>query len=697
MDHKNLPQYWATLTPTDLVSELNEKISLFDRHIDMTGRWVSARDLYYNYYIVNETNYAFPAYAADGFKRININHFRAILKHILSLVTANRAAPEPIATNSDYKSQAQTNFCKNILRYVEKEKKLEKIYENATEAAIVLGSAFVSREWDASLGESYGVDPETGTALKKGDFAVNLHHWVDVIFDFAAGSYDATDWLILRKYVNRWDLVAKFPMFADKIKAISISPETKRHRLGHVINEPNDDLIPLYTFYHKRTSSLPNGRATLFIDADTCLFDGDLPYKRIPVSRIVADEQFNTPFGYSVSMDLLPVQKVYNALCSVICTNQAAFGVQNILIPREAAISLSQLSEGLNAIYYDPSITQGAKPEPLNLLMNKQEVFSWIEYLENKMATISGINDTIQGKPDANLRSGTALAFVASQAMTFISPLARSYNGLLEDTWTGIIDILKTFATTPRLVLISGLSHRSEAKEFTNEDIADIDRVIVETANPLSQTLAGRVQIAQDLIQGGLINKEEYITVVTTGQLEPIYAYEKAELLTIKRENEDLQDGKPAICLATDNHPLHIREHLTLLSDPEIRKEPNNPVVMNVLQHIQEHENMWMQLTMNNPVMLAVQNIPPCPMPMAPPGMPMPGQPQGPTGAAPENPSGSKAPGNPNLPQVLNSTNQERQQAANPGGPKLPKGSPEVTQEAYAKLQGAMPPQPPLQ
>jgi hypothetical protein len=64
---------------------------------------------------------------------------------------------------------------------------------------------------------------------------------------------------------------------------------------------------------------------------------------------------------------------------------------------------LSQLSDGLNAIYYDATLSQGAKPEGFNLLMTKPEMIQFIEYLEGKMAQISGVNDTIQGNPEANL------------------------------------------------------------------------------------------------------------------------------------------------------------------------------------------------------------------------------------------------------------------------------------------------------
>lgn len=742
LDQKVWQTYWASSDVTSLISELTQKVSDFDRHIDMSGRWLTARDLYYNYFLVNETNYLFPNYGADGFKRLNINHFRAILKHLLSLVTAQRVSPEPIATNTDYKSQAQTDFCKNILRYVEKEKHLDKKFELSTEIALVLGAAYMSREWDATLGEVYNVDPATGTPQHKGDFVVNVYNWLDCIFDFASGSFDDNQWYILRKYVNRWDLIAKFPAFSDQIKGMSISPEVKRHRLGHIINEINNDLIPLYTFYHKLTPAMPMGRATLFLDSNTCLFDGDLPYKKVPVSRIAADEQIDSPFAYTVAMDLLPIQKVYNALCSAICTNQAAFGVQNILIPRDAAISLSQLTEGLNAIYYDSTVTQGAKPEALNLLMNKQEVFNWIEYLEKKMAQISGVNDTIQGNPEANLKSGTALAFVASQALTFISPLSRSYNALLEDTWTGIIDILKEFATTPRMLLISGISNKAEATEFTNKDVAEIDRVIVEAGNPLLNTLAGRIQVAQDLIQAGLATKEEYLSVLTSGQLEPTYKFENSQMLRIKEENEQLQMGKQVKVMSTDNHPLDIREHLVLLNSPDVRNDPNpnNPIAAAVTQHILEHLQSWRTM---DPGIAGIIGVPPAPPPPGTPPPPPPGpkiseqisfkdlppegqvqlaakagislngtpaQPIGPPMApgqhtmpahnrgqntGRENPKGSRTAGASNIPGIMQNTPPGSPPHVNPpAAQKLPPGSPDINKEAHARMQASMTPPP---
>lgn len=739
MNTDDKQQYWASLNPLELISVLSAKVDDFDRYIDMSGRWINWRDIYYNYFLVNEQNYLFPTYGADGFKRLNINHFRSILRHLLSLITSQRVAPIPVAVNSDYKSQAQVDFCKNILNYVEKEKRLEDTYENATEIALLMGCAYVSREWDATLGEVYGADPVSGKAQTKGDFVISTYNPLDVIFDYSSSSWEECNWYVLRKYFNRWDLINKFPQYADQIRTVSTSITVKRHRLGHLVNEDNQDLIPMYTFYHKKTTSLPNGRATIFVDGNVCLFDGDLPYKRVPISRIASDRQINTPFPYTVAMDLLPIQKVYNALCSTITTNQAAFGVQNILVPINSSFSLTQLTEGLNAIYYDPLTTNGAKPEPLELLKSAGEIFKWIEYLEAKMAQISGVNETIQGNPEANLKSGTALAFVASQALTFISPLARSYNALMEETWTGIIDILKEFATTPRLILISGINNRSIAKEFSGDDIESIDRVIVEAGNPLMNTLAGRIQIAQELMTSGVLNKEEYFTVLRTGQLEPMWAYERSEVMSIKAAMEDLQNGKKVIALTTDNHPLWMRELLSLLSDPEVRRNPNSPIVTNTLALFMQHDKMWGDLSQNNPAILAIQNIPPRPNPQQPPApganvktsisvnyadlppqvrteldakmglpdqpQPAPGGPQGapqapvtpPPGGHPgqqTNPKGSKVPGAPNLPGVMQNVpaNDKSNAPLVPGQPAMPKGSPQMNIDAHNQMQQNMQP-----
>jgi hypothetical protein len=139
--------------------------------------------------------------------------------------------------------------------------------------------------------------------------------------------------------------------------------------------------------------------------------------------------------------------------------------------------------------------------------------------------------------------------------------------------------------------MLAGKSNRSRLLQFKGDDLSNISRVTVEMGNPLSRTVAGKMQIAQDLLAAQLIkDPEQYITVATTGRLEPLVECDMSQLQLIKAENEELGEGRPQSALATDDHRLHIREHSVVLASPEARQDPN--VVANTLAHIQEHINL---------------------------------------------------------------------------------------------------------
>jgi hypothetical protein len=68
------------------------------------------------------------------------------------------------------------------------------------------------------------------------------------------------------------------------------------------------DDIAIYHFWHKKTAGLQNGRYTIVLEDGTVIYDGDLPYKDIPVRRITTGNIQGTSFGYSPMFDLLVIQ-----------------------------------------------------------------------------------------------------------------------------------------------------------------------------------------------------------------------------------------------------------------------------------------------------------------------------------------------------------------------------------------------------
>ena len=319
--------------------------------------------------------------------------------------------------------------------------------------------------------------------------------------------------------------------------------------------------------------------------------DTSLPkfYKKVPLYRLCAQNQRGTGFGYTPAYDLLGIQEGVNGLYSTIITNQSTFGVQNIMIPSGSNVSLAELSDGLNLLTYDPKL---GKPESLNLTATPAEIFNFLEKMEKTMETIAGVNSVARGNPEASLKSGSALALVQSMALQFISGLQQSYVTLLEDMGTRLINIMKANAKEPRMIEISGKNNKSYMKQFTVGDITDIDRVVVDFGNPVSRTTAGKVDMANTLLQNGMVeNPAQYFQVISTGKLEPLIEGKQSEIMLIRSENEAMTEGKPVSAVLTDNHPIHVLEHKAVLSSVESRRDPN--IVTAVLNHVQEHINLW--------------------------------------------------------------------------------------------------------
>jgi hypothetical protein len=340
------------------------------------------------------------------------------------------------------------------------------------------------------------------------------------------------------------------------------------------------DLLPVYEFFHKRTEAVPEGKYHLFLDSKVSLIETPIPYRELPVYAIAPSYYLGTPYPYTPMFDLMGLQDAVNSLYSTVLTNQTAFGVQNILVPQGANVNISELAGGLHVI---ESNQAAGEIKPLQLTSTPEEVFKMIEMLEKAMETTSGVNSVARGNPDPNLRSGTALALVQSMTLQYISSLQQSYVNLVEDLGTGIINILKDYASVPRMAAIVGKNQKSELKEFTGKDLASINRVVVDIGNPLARTTAGRVEMASQLLQMNAIKTpQHYFSVINTGQLDVMTESEQSQLFLIKAENEKMAAGKEVMAVFTDEHALHIKEHATVLSDPELRFDIN---LTNLVSH----------------------------------------------------------------------------------------------------------------
>jgi len=431
-----------------------------------------------------------------------INHYRNIAQHIYTMITANRPVMDARAVNTDAKSMAQAAVANQILDYYMREKRLEEAIKKASEMSIVLGAGFIKLAWNATAGDIYDADPETGELNYEGELEFTTHSPLDVVVDGTKEGWD-NDWILVRSFVNRYNLIAKYPELREKLLGIPTKNQSSYFYMSMWSNDQTDD-VAVYEFFHRRTEAMPEGRYLLFCDSETVMIDMKMPYRTIPIFRIAPSDIMGTPYGYSPMFDLMPIQEQINALYSAVATNQAAFAVQNVFVPRGSDLTTSALEGGLNII------EGNAKPEAVQLTSSPKEVLEMIQMMEKNMEVLSGVNSVARGDPEKSLRSGTSLALVQSMALQFISGLQQSYVRLVEDVGTAVVQILKDFATTPKTIALVGKYNQWELKQFTGEDINSINRVIVDVGNPLSKCLALDTPV---LMYDGTIKAVQYIRV----------------------------------------------------------------------------------------------------------------------------------------------------------------------------------------
>lgn len=580
--------YWANKPADEIANEILDKKDNYFEFLMVSGRrdlYQKSRDAYYAPRLVGAQLNA--AGEQGELTTFNINHQRNLLMHLENMTTQQRPAFEPIATNSDTSSQSQVILAAGLLDYNMRENDLESGVKTAVKEALIFAEAFIVPLWNPYLGETFGTDSR-GRDKKVGDIEYRNYTPLTCVRDWTRLKPGRDDYFILIDLENKWELAAKFPhLKKDILDNEDDINELQKFILTEMIDVEECDNSAVYTLVHKPTLSVPQGRFTTCLSNGTVMLDGPLPYRQAHIYRLAPDEETGTIFGYTVAYDLLPVQEAIDLLYSAAISNNVAFAVQNLLVPKGHDTSVTQLSGGLNLVEYDPKV---GKPEPLNLLQTPPEVYKFIEMLEHLSETISAVNSVARGNPEASLKSGAALALVQSQAVQASMTFIQNYNKFMEKIGSGTIEIYQDYASAPRVAEIVGKDNQPLMKNFSSQDLIDIKRVSVSMGNPMTKTIAGRTNLAEMYLQNNMIeNPDQFQQVVTTGRFDQIIKGKQMQLLLIKSENEKLAEAVPQRAIWTDNHIKHLLEHTIVCSNTNIRANPNDPVLIETFTHMQEH------------------------------------------------------------------------------------------------------------
>lgn len=696
-------RYWANKAPEDLASEVLDRVEAYTETITKNGMldlWRRTYCAYYNLdYSGGDHSGSQVKFAGDVGEIVlaRAGHLRSLVQYLHVSATAQRLNYQPRAVNTDYKSKAQTYAAKSLLDYYSREKRLESAHKSAALRSLLYSIGYLWQWWDPTKGAVVmpEVDEEgnqTGGVKHEGDIVAKAKGPLDVIHDQRRGIHEQ-DWRIVRDPANKFDLAAKYPEKREKIIDSSGVNEEKQpvlFRAGFGAADDDDDKceaddIYVFHFYHEKTPAMPMGRYFTCIDGETWLYDGPLPDEEVGVYPMYPDEFLETSWGYTSAWDLISNDELFNGILSTIATTVDAFGLPNIAVPDGSELTVEEVSGGLNLIHY-PSGDQ--PPQVLEFSKFNDDLIKLLEFIQANSEVRSGVNSVARGQLDSNITSGTMAALVDAKAQFFNSSYERSYVALIEDSGTGLIRLFKRHAHVPRMIQIVGANGKGPVKQFSKDDVSEIDRVIVDAGNPLERTVAGKEAMAQTLSERypEEMTPELYFEVLSTGRLDSRKLPHTITMDAIDRENELLASGKvtvgqtedtaaqqagqqpqvdrmtgapvPAMrevieevpVLPTDNHRMHIFWHSVESTEPSERA--NAELLKIRMVHIRDH--MW-HLRFGDPMLQQVLGYAPQ-MPAggpspggggSPEGMPLAPEPSRPGGSAVPLPGQPEMPGNP--------------------------------------------------
>ena len=622
-------QFFASIEdPDQLANEMKNKVKAYREWLTSRGMISLWQKKLSNYYGVSASGNSSQAVTAGGsegeLSMIKVNDLHNLIQGQLTMVTSQRPAGIAKAAKTDTKSLKSSRIGTAVAEHYLTQEDFETKFVNTCEIALLCDEAYQDLFWNKTAGDPIAVDPETGQPEMSGDCILRTHAPWNVARDMGF-IVEHQRWHIISYRSNKFDDAAMYPKFADYILAAAVDdlPSIPMNAI------PDDsDANWNHLLVADKSPAVPEGRYALMI-AGKIVLDSALPYPEYPIERMAPGDVIDGPIGYTSANDVLALEEVSDALYSVITTNQTTFGGQCIVEPEGANLKVTDLAKGVRYFELPPDMVD--KLKPLQLTKTPPEIFNFLGMLNQKKEQQVGANSVTRGQPEGQLAgaSGSAMALIQTQAIAFNSGIQRSYFKLLSGTMTKLIGILRVYADTPRIAKIVGKSKAAGLKEFkyTGKDLDSVSSIVYELVNPISQSFGGRLTMAQDLLKAGQIKSpKQYITVVTTGQIDVLTEDDEADQMLILEENEALTDGGMIKAIITEMHADHIKSHMSILSSVEAKSDPS--LVARVLAHVQEHINLWIQASMTNPGLLMATGQQPL-LPAPGMGLPPQGAPQG--------------------------------------------------------------------
>lgn len=529
---------------------------------------------------------------------------------------------KPATNELDDYDKAETST--SVLQHIQKTSDFESKKNTAITWNELCGNCFWLSWWDKDKGEKYAVE-QTVEVLADGTernkeiayFQGDLEYGLITPYEIYPESIfkqtvEAQRSIILEQVKSVDDIYDLYGIKVEgnEVETFALTPvgsgggfgyENTTVTIGH---RTIDNAEKVITYFEKPSKHKPNGLMIIIVGEDNLVYYGDLPYSRIPIVQTVCIEVAGQFFGKSTIERLIPIQRAYNG-----CVNRIHEYIKHIAIgsyiAEEGSIDVEEFESEGQAPGKLVIYKQGSNaPTPTQIGVLPNEIMQERYNLKQDMEYAAGVSQLmVYGQAPSGVTSGRALdnlMEIDNTRLSLTGDHLRTSHQKLSVLW---LEILKKYATTPRIVNYVGSNNIGKAITWSREDINSYDVEYV-TENELLMSEDAQKQRFFDAFNMGLFTdkngviptrvKQKAKEFMKCGNYSDILMIDELQIQAAQRENTFFENGVLPEVSDFDEHEIHIEEHLRyiLQMDFQILKNKKPEYAEALENHLKQHKEI---------------------------------------------------------------------------------------------------------
>lgn len=515
--------------------------------------------------------------------RVVINHLSDFVTQWVSRLTRYRPAVAIYPARSPQEDSDDAKIAKDVLDFIWYEQRIDEKLQEFVRQMKIFGEAYMWVLWDPRKGDihpdfiraqqqgrSVPILDSLGNPIKnekgepmmmtKAPHIGDLDYIIDApwhVFDQPCRSRADIDWSI-RWYLEDLEyLKAKYPDRADEIRADSqINDLYTGYRLdvGKLKNQ-----VVVYEFFHRSHEFLEPGRYIKRVKG--CILENTpLPYEhgKIPYLYLADIDVPDQIRGMSFFQQLFPIQHQINACASLIYKSLVLFAHPKFVI-QDGSCDIQNLLNESTIVSY----SGGVPPNILTQSPAPQQLFQYLDKLEQTAEKLSGIFTMSRGEAPSGVRAAKALRVLEEQEdkRAYITAIKYNNIGLVENARMSL-SVAGTFYDNSdgRLAQIVGKDNEYKIRQFEAANLTKPFHIRIENTTALSQSPAARIDDLNEMMNVQFnpqspISREQYLSLLDMTADEQFKDVVTRAIKCAQSENDDFLAKRP-VSMPTETEDL---------------------------------------------------------------------------------------------------------------------------------------------